>query len=56
MTPFGPAKLIDKGSWKAWADPRPMNATQHLGKDDTTKDPQDPGLVAGTKKFWLYIN
>lgn len=55
MTPFGPAKLIDKGTWKAWADPRPQAATQHLGKDANTEDPQDPGLVAGTRKFWKFI-
>lgn len=55
MTPFGPAKLIDKGTWKAWADPRPQAATAHLGKDANTDDPQHPGLVAGTHKFWKFI-
>lgn len=50
-----PAKLIDKGSWKAWADPRPQNMTQHLTKDQNTEDPNDPGLANGTRKFWKFI-
>ena len=48
-----PAKLIDKGKWKAWADPRPMNVTDNI--HEKTADPNDPGLAAGSKKFWAFI-
>jgi hypothetical protein len=44
-----------KGPWAAWADPRPREATQHLGRDANTDDPNDPGLAQGTKKFWAWI-
>jgi len=48
-----PAKLVDKGSWKAWADPRPASET---GNDKLkTKDPNHPGLAAGTHKYWDFI-
>jgi hypothetical protein len=47
------AKWIDKGSWKAWADPRPAQATQHL--TEKTDNPNHPGLQAGTHKFWAFV-
>ncbi|MCQ9385086.1 hypothetical protein [Brevibacterium moorei] len=59
MTPFGPARKVTGtskyGPYAAWADPRPREQTQHLGREASTKDPQDPGLLNGTKKFWLMI-
>lgn len=48
-----PAKLIDKGKWKAWADPRPMNVTDNM--HEKTDDPNHPGLAAGTHKFWAFL-
>ena len=48
-----PAKWIDKGTWKAWADPRPASMT---GNDKLkTDDPNHPGLAAGTHKFWAFV-
>jgi hypothetical protein len=51
-----PAKLISgssaKGTWQAWADPRPKEATDHMTK---TEDVNDPGLLNGTKKLWKWI-
>jgi hypothetical protein len=48
-----PAKWIDKGSWKAWADPRPANMT---GNDKLkTDDENHSGLAAGTHKFWRFV-
>lgn len=57
MTPFGPAKLVSgtsaKGTWQAFADPRPKQATDHI--QQKTDNPQDPGLAAGTHKFWAWV-
>jgi hypothetical protein len=48
-----PAKWIDKGSWKAWADPRPQHET---GPEKLkTDDPNHPGLAGGTHKFWKFV-
>jgi len=48
-----PAKWIDKGSWKAWADPRPQSQTgPEMLKTD---DPNHPGLAGGTHKFWKFV-
>lgn len=48
-----PAKWIDKGSWKAWADPRGQNET---GPDKLkTDDENHPGLAQGTHKFWRFV-
>ena len=48
-----PAKWIDKGSWKAWADPR---GQQFTGIDKLkTDDENHPGLAAGTHKFWRFV-
>lgn len=48
-----PAKWIDKGSWKAWADPRGQNET---GPDKLkTDNPNHPGLAQGTHKFWAFV-
>lgn len=48
-----PAKWIDKGSWKAWADPRSQAET---GNDKLkTDDENHPGLAAGTHKFWRFV-
>jgi hypothetical protein len=48
-----PAKWIDKGTWKAWADPRGQHET---GNDKLkTDDPNHPGLAAGTHKFWKFV-
>jgi hypothetical protein len=48
-----PAKWIDKGNWKAWADPRPAQMT---GNDKLkTDDENHPGLAAGTHKFWRFV-
>lgn len=48
-----PAKWIDKGSWKAWADPRGQAET---GPEKLkTDDPNHPGLAAGTHKFWRFV-
>jgi hypothetical protein len=48
-----PAKWIDKGSWKAWADPRPQHET---GPEKLkTEDPSHPGLAGGTHKFWKFV-
>lgn len=49
------AKFIDKGRWKAWADPRPQSATQHIPDTNKTDDPNHPGLAAGTHKFWQFV-
>ena len=48
-----PAKWIDKGTWKAWADPRPQEMTgpEKLKTDDATH----PGLAGGTHKFWKFV-
>lgn len=48
-----PAKWIDKGSWKAWADPRPQHETgpEKLKTDDANH----PGLAGGTHKFWKFV-
>jgi hypothetical protein len=60
MTPFGPAKLVQSKPgapkpWQAWADPRPAAATQHIGDEGKTSDPQHPGLAAGTHKLWAWV-
>ena len=48
-----PAKWIDKGSWKAWADPRPQHET---GPEKLkTEDENHPGLAGGTHKFWRFV-
>jgi hypothetical protein len=48
-----PAKWIDKGSWKAWADPRGQGET---GPEKLkTDDPNHPGLAQGTHKFWKFV-
>jgi hypothetical protein len=48
-----PAKWIDKGSWKAWADPRGQHET---GPDKLkTDDENHPGLAQGTHKFWRFV-
>lgn len=48
-----PAKWIDKGNWKAWADPRSQAET---GNDKLkTDDENHPGLAAGTHKFWRFV-
>ena len=48
-----PAKWIDKGSWKAWADPRPQHET---GPEKLkTDDENHPGLAAGSHKFWKFV-
>lgn len=48
-----PAKWIDKGSWKAWADPRPQHET---GPEKLkTEDENHPGLAGGTHKFWKFV-
>lgn len=48
-----PAKWIDKGSWKAWADPRPQHET---GPEKLkTDDENHPGLAGGTHKFWRFV-
>lgn len=48
-----PAKWIDKGNWKAWADPRPQHET---GPEKLkTDDPNHPGLAGGTHKFWKFV-
>lgn len=48
-----PAKWIDKGSWKAWADPRGQNET---GPDKLKTDNENhPGLAGGTHKFWRFV-
>ena len=48
-----PAKWIDKGNWKAWADPRGQNET---GPDKLkTDDENHPGLAAGSHKFWRFV-
>jgi len=48
-----PAKWIDKGSWKAWADPRGQAET---GPDKLkTDNPDHPGLAQGTHKFWKFV-
>lgn len=48
-----PAKWIDKGNWKAWADPRGQAET---GPEKLkTDDPNHPGLAGGTHKFWKFV-
>lgn len=51
-----PAKLVSgtsaKGTWQAWADPRPKDATDHMQKTD---DINHPGLMSGTHKLWKFI-
>jgi hypothetical protein len=48
-----PAKWIDKGTWKAWADPRSQAET---GNDKLKTDNENhPGLAAGTHKFWRFV-
>lgn len=48
-----PAKWIDKGTWKAWADPRGQAET---GNDKLKTDNEShPGLAAGTHKFWRFV-
>lgn len=48
-----PAKWIDKGSWKAWADPRSQAET---GNDKLkTDDENHPGIAGGTHKFWRFV-
>lgn len=48
-----PAKWIDKGTWKAWADPRGQHET---GNDKLkTDDENHPGLAGGTHKFWRFV-
>lgn len=51
-----PAKLVSgtsaKGTWQAWADPRPKDATDHMAKTD---DVNHPGLTQGTHKLWKFI-
>jgi hypothetical protein len=48
-----PAKWIDKGNWKAWADPRGQAET---GPEKLkTDDPNHPGLAAGSHKFWKFV-
>jgi hypothetical protein len=48
-----PAKWIDKGTWKAWADPRGQAET---GNDKLkTDDENHPGLAGGTHKFWRFV-
>ena len=48
-----PAKWIDKGNWKAWADPRGQNET---GPDKLkTDDENHPGLAGGSHKFWRFV-
>ena len=48
-----PAKWIDKGSWKAWADPRSQAET--AGATIKTDDENHPGLANGTAKFWRFV-
>lgn len=54
-----PAKMVTgnsaKGPWRAWADPRPKEATQHISRDNRTDDPNHPGLAAGTHSFWAWV-
>lgn len=50
-----PAKFIDKGSWKAFADPRPKTFTDAIPDSNKTNDPNHPGLAAGTHKFWQFV-
>lgn len=55
---IGPAKLVKSKPgaprpFTAWADPRPYDVTVNIM--NKTSDPNDPGLAAGTKKFWLII-
>jgi hypothetical protein len=51
-----PAKLVSgtsaKGTWQAWADPRPKDQTDHMTKTD---DVNHPGLNGGTHKLWKFI-
>ena len=47
------AKWIDKGTWKAWADPRSQGETAHL--TEKTDNPSHPGLAGGTHKFWAFV-
>jgi hypothetical protein len=48
-----PAKWIDKGNWKAWADPRPQHET---GPEKAKTDNENhPGLAGGTHKFWRFV-
>ena len=48
-----PAKWIDKGNWKAWADPRPQHET---GPEKLkTDDENHPGLAGGSHKFWRFV-
>lgn len=50
-----PAKFIDKGSWKAFADPRPKQFTDAIPDSNKVNDPNHPGLAAGTHKFWQFV-
>ncbi|HEX9225551.1 MAG TPA: hypothetical protein VF885_02705 [Arthrobacter sp.] len=51
-----PAKMVSgtsaKGTWQAWADPRPKEQTDHMTKTD---DVNHPGLNGGTHKLWKFI-
>jgi hypothetical protein len=51
-----PAKMVSgtsaKGTWQAWADPRPKDQTDHMQKTD---DVNHPGLNGGTHKLWKFI-
>lgn len=55
-----PAKLKEGVSaktgraWRAWADPRPQNATQPGAVK--TDDPNDPRLAMGQATFWKFID